>query len=181
MLSRSNLVILGLAVLAAVAGGWLQHESQVAHVPEGVHVTNVGDLRPDLVLLDIQGKEHRLSEFHGQRVLVNFWASWCVPCLSEMPALNTAQRKFGDQGAIVLGIAMDDPARVRTFLAAHPVDYPILIGQLDSPSTSLRFGDMDEVLPFSVLWDANGRVLATRRGPLAPEQLASWLSPTTAP
>jgi peroxiredoxin len=181
MLSRSNLIILGLAAAAAAAGGWLQHESHMAHVPAGVDVANVGDLRPDLALIGLDGQEHRLSEFQGKRVLLNFWASWCDPCLAEMPALNAAQHKFGDQGAIVLGIAMDDPARVHAFLAAHSVDYPILIGQLASPSTSLRFGDTDEVLPFSVLLDASGRVLAIRRGPLDPGQLAHWLSPATAP
>ncbi|RDS80665.1 peroxiredoxin family protein [Dyella psychrodurans] len=181
MLSRSNLIILGLALLAAIAGGWLQHESRLIHVPEGVHVANVGDLRPDLALTDTDGKEHRLSDYHGQRVLLNFWASWCVPCLKEMADLNAAQHKFGDQGAIVLGIAMDDPARVHAFLSAHPVDYPILLGKLAEPSTSLRFGDQDEVLPFSVLLDAKGRILATRRGPLDPKLLADWLSPATAP
>jgi peroxiredoxin len=181
MLSRGNLLILGLAILAAIAGGWLQHRSQLAHVPAGVDVTNVGDFRPDLALDDLDGKEHRLSEFHGKRVLINFWASWCAPCLAEMPALQAGQHKFGDQGAIVLGIAMDDPERVRAFLAHHPTDYPILIGQMDSPSTSLRFGDLDEVLPFSVLLDQQGRVLAVHRGSLDTAQLAQWLSPTTAP
>ncbi|MBE1160342.1 TlpA disulfide reductase family protein [Dyella acidiphila] len=181
MLSRGNLLILLLALLAAVAGGWLQHRSRLAQVPDGVHVANVGDLRPDLALLDLHGKEHRLSEFRGQRVLINFWASWCVPCLAEMPALDAAQRKFGDQGAIVLGIAMDDPSRVQAFLAAHPVAYPVLLGELDSPSTSLRLGDTEEVLPFSVLLDGQGRVIASHRGALDAAQLARWLSPATAP
>jgi peroxiredoxin len=180
MLSRDNLFILGLALLAAIAGGWFQHESQLAHVLAGVQVANVGDLRPDLALLDVEGKEHRLSEYRGKRVLINFWASWCVPCLAEMPALAAAQHKFGEQEAIVLGIAMDDPARVRAFLTTHPVDYPILIGQMDSPSTSLRLGDRGEVLPFSVLIGEDGRVLARHRGPLDATQLATWLSPGTA-
>lgn len=181
MLSRANLVILSLALLAAIAGGWLQHESRMARIPPGVQVANIGDLRPDLALRDLDGKEHRLSEFHGRRVLLNFWASWCAPCLDEIPALNVAQRKFGDQGAIVLGIAMDNPIRVRAFLAARPVAYPVLLGQLSSPSTSLRFGDLDEVLPFSVLLDENGRILAIQRGPLSKSQLAHWLSPTSSP
>jgi peroxiredoxin len=181
MLSRTNLVILALALLAAIAGGWLQHESQQVRVPSGVHVANVGDLRPDVALLDLEGHERRLSGYQGRRVLLNFWASWCEPCIAEMPALNAAQRKFADQGAIVLGIAMDEPERVRAFLAQHPVSYPILIGQLDSPSTSLRFGDISEVLPYSVLLDENGRILAVHRGPLGADQLDRWLSPATAP
>lgn len=181
MLSRSNTIIVGLAILAAAAGGWLQHQSRIARMPEGVDVANVGDLRPDLVLLDVHGQAHRLSEFHGKRVLINFWASWCVPCLSEMPVLNAASHKFGDQEAIVLGIAMDEPQRVARFLAAHPVDYPILIGQMDGPNTSLRFGDTDEILPYSVLLDADGRVIAQRRGTLDDAQLNRWLSPTAAP
>lgn len=181
MLSRTNLFILGLALLAAIAGGWLQHESRQARVPAGVHVANVGDLRPDVALLDLDGRERRLSGYQGKRLLLNFWASWCGPCLTEMPALNDVQHKFADQGAIVLGIAMDEPDRVRAFLAQHPVAYPILVGQLSSPSTTLRFGDRDEVLPYSVLLDENGRILATHRGPLSASQLNQWLSPATAP
>lgn len=181
MLSRTNLVILALALLAAIAGGWLQHENRQIRVPPGVHVANVGDLRPDVALLDLHGHERRLSGYQGRRVLLNFWASWCEPCLAEMPALNAAQRKFADQGAIVLGIAMDEPERVQAFLSRHPVDYPILIGQLDSPSTSLRFGDADEVLPYSVLLDENGRILAVHRGALDADRLDRWLSPATAP
>lgn len=181
MLSRVNLFILGLALLAAIAGGWLQHESRLVRVPPGVQVANVGDLRPDLVLPGLDGKMHRLSEFHGQRLLVNFWASWCIPCLDEMPTLDSAQRTFAWQGASVLGIAMDNPARVQAFLSAHPVDYPILLGNVASPSTSLRFGDRDEVLPFSVLLDQHGRILAFHSGPLAADQLARWLSPETPP
>lgn len=181
MLSRGNLFILGLALLAAIAGGWLQHQSRLAHVPDGVQVANVGDLRPDLALAGLDGKEHRLSKYQGKRVLINFWASWCGPCLAEIPALQAAQHKFGDQGAIVLGIAMDEPDRVRAFLANHPVSYPILIGQMESPSTSLRFGDTAEVLPFSVLLDEQGHVIAIQHGPLDGAQLARWLSPAAAP
>jgi len=112
-------------------------------------------------------------------VLLNFWASWCGPCLDEMPALAQAQTKFGEQGSIVIGIAMDDPAKARAFLAAHPVNYPILLGQLTSPSTSLLFGDAAEVLPYSVLLDGDGRILAIQQGTLNAAQLQAWLAPTS--
>lgn len=176
MLSRDHLVILVAAVLAAAAGGWLQHQSRLAHVPAGVAVAQVGEPAPALELPDLAGRSHRLGDYRGRRVLLNFWASWCGPCLDELPALDQAQAKFGENGAIVLGIAMDEPARVRAFLADHPVRFPILLGRMESPSTSLLWGDSGEVLPYSVLIGADGRVIATHRGPLDATALATWLS-----
>ena len=177
MMSRSNWIIVGAAVLAAAVGGWLQHASQRARVPDGVHVAQVGEVAPDVALPDLDGKQHRLSDYRGHRVLINFWASWCGPCLKEMPMLVEAQAKIGEKGPIIVGIAMDEPANVRSFLATHPVNYPILLGSLDSPSTSLRLGNVGEVLPYSVLLDENGHVLFSRRGVLDADDLKAWAAP----
>ena len=174
MLDRSHWLILGLAVLAAAVGGYAQHRNrQPARMDSAVP----GQPVPALTLSDLDGKPHRLSDFRGHRVLLNFWASWCGPCLDEMPALNRAAAKFGEQGAIVVGIAMDEPARIHAFLAMRPVNYPILLGQLGSPSTTLQLGDTREVLPYSVLIDADGRILATHAGALSTSQLEQWLVP----
>ncbi len=174
MLDRSNWLILGLAVLAAAIGGYAQyHNRQPARMDSAMR----GQPVPALTLPDLDGKPHQLSDYRGQRVLLNFWASWCRPCLEEMPTLNRAQAKFGEQGAIVVGIAMDEPARIRAFLAMHPVSYPILLGQLGSPNTSVQLGDMREILPYSVLIDADGSILATHSGALSTTQLDQWLTP----
>jgi thiol-disulfide isomerase/thioredoxin len=185
MLDRSNWLILGLAVLVAAIGGYTQHRNQQA-APSNQAPLNqaplnqalLGQPLPALSLPGLDGKAHPLTEYHGHRLLLNFWASWCGPCLEEMPALNRAQEKYGENGAIVVGIAMDEPDRVRSFLAIHSVSYPILLGQLASPSTSLQLGDMHEMLPYSVLISADGRILATHAGALSAPQLEQWLTPT---
>jgi peroxiredoxin len=175
MMDRSNWLILGLAVLVAAIGGYTQHRNQHA---APANQALLGQPLPALSLPGLDGKTHPLTDYHGHRLLLNFWASWCRPCLEEMPALNRAQKKFGEKGVIVVGIAMDEPNRVRSFLAAHPVSYPILLGQLASPSTSLQLGDMDEMLPYSVLIDADGRILATHAGAMSAPQLEQWLAST---
>jgi peroxiredoxin len=174
MRGRDHWLILGLAVLAAALGGYAQHRNRPVDAPSP---SLLGQALPPLVLPDLDGRAHRLTDYRGRRVLLNFWASWCAPCLREMPALAEAQAKFGEQGAIVVGIAMDEPLHVRAFLAAHPVDYPILIGEMGPPSTSLKLGNMRQVLPYSVLIGADGRILATHAGPLSAAQLTEWLAP----
>lgn len=182
MISRSNGIILGAAVLAAGLGGWMQHASQRARAPEGVHVAEKDDIAPDLTLAGLDGKQHRLSDYRGRRLLLNFWATWCGPCLKEMPALVQAQANVGEQasnkGPLIVGIAMDDEPKVRAFLALHPLNYPVLMGRIDAPSTSLRLGNVGEVLPYSVLLDENSRVLFSRRGPLDADDLKAWATPT---
>lgn len=172
MLSRSNWLILGLAVVAAAAGGYIEHRSQP---PAPRDSALIGQALPAISLSNLDGKRHPLSDYRGHRVLLNFWASWCGPCLKEMPALNQAQEKFGEHAPIVIGIAMDEPAHVRAFLATHPVNYPILLGQLTRPSTSLQLGNSGEILPYSVLIDADGSILATHAGALSALQLEQWL------
>ncbi len=180
MLSRSNWLILGAAVLAAAIGGYAQHRQRASTSIGTAGQTLLGQALPDIRLPDLDGKLHSLREYRGRRVLLNFWASWCPPCLKEMTALTRVQQKFGEQAPIVVGIAMDEPAHVRVFLAAHPVNYPVLIGRMTPPSTSLELGNTREMLPYSVLIGADGRILTIHAGALSTAQLEQWLLPAHA-
>ncbi|MHC1478877.1 TlpA family protein disulfide reductase [Frateuria aurantia] len=170
-------LILGLAIAAGLAAEWQQWHARQPQ-PPAPQVAGLGDLAPDLQLNDLQGHPHHLSEYPGPRRILNFWASWCGPCLDEMPALDHAATS---SQASIIGIAMDRPAAARQFLQDHPVHYPILLGQLKPPSTSARFDDNGGLLPYSVLLDASGKVLARHAGALDPAMLARWLDPASTP
>ena len=82
---------------------------------------------PQLSLADLGGKNHRLSDYRGQVVLVNFWASWCTPCVRELPSLNRLRKAFGDQPFEILGVNVAEPPnRLKRFLKRNPIDFPIL-------------------------------------------------------
>ena len=175
---RATIFILTLASAAACGGWWLQ---QRRHAP----ATSAADVATapataaqqsgavDLVLPDLDGKPQRLSQWRGQRVLVNFWATWCGPCRKEMPALSAAQAKHPQ--VRIVGVAMDQPQAVRDYLRQTPVDYPVLIGIDASPDPSQALGNQVGALPYSVLLGPDGRIVQTRLGPLDAGELEHWL------
>ena len=175
---RATIFILTLASAAACGGWWLQ---QRRHAP-AASATEVATAPAtaaqqsgavDLVLPDLDGKPQRLSQWRGQRVLVNFWATWCGPCRKEMPALSAAQAKHPQ--VRIVGVAMDQPQAVRDYLRQTPVDYPVLIGIDASPDPSQALGNQVGALPYSVLLGPDGRIVQSRLGPLDAGELEHWL------
>lgn len=107
-------------------------------------------------LTDLQGKTIDLANYKGKPLIVNFWASWCPPCIAEMPELSAYYAKNAPKGIQMIGIAMDNPTAVRKFLADHPVSYPVLFGGMDGVTLSQLLGNKNGGLPFTAVLDANG-------------------------
>jgi thiol-disulfide isomerase/thioredoxin len=144
-------------------------------VPAGVAVATVGAAVPMLRLPDLDGREHTLAAMAaGRPLLVNVWASWCPPCVAEMPELARFARAQGADGVQVVGIALDDPAAVRAFLQRVPVGYPILLDTPGPADAGVRLGNPRGMLPYSVLISADGRLLKQRLGPFAAGELEGW-------
>lgn len=180
MFDRSHLAIAAVAVLGAalglLAGGWYRQGPE-RQAPPGVAVLHTGDQRADLDLTDPDGRSHRLSEWDGRVVLVNFWATWCGPCRDEMPLLDRVGTVWAEKGLQVVGVAIDDPEAVRDFLRSNPVRYPILLDAAGESDPSLLFGDTRGVLPYSVLIDRDGKLVDQRMGSFSQASLNAWLQP----
>lgn len=117
---------------------------------------------PDFELKDMNGKAIRLSEYQGQVVLLNFWATWCGPCKIEIPWFVEFQRSFKDRGFTVIGVSVDEDGweAVRPFLASRQVNYPVVISTLE---VEQKYGGV-EALPVSFLIDREGRIASTHVG-----------------
>jgi thiol-disulfide isomerase/thioredoxin len=177
MFNRTNLLIVLVAIAGAALGlvaGSRFGQPPERELPPGVVALKPGDLRTDLQLTGIDGKPHRLSEWDGKRVLINFWATWCGPCRDEMPLLDHARSQY--DGLEVIGVAIDNDAAVGDYLKDNPVRYPILLGGEEADNPSVLFGDTRAVLPYSVLLGSDGKILAQRAGSFTSSSLGTWLS-----
>lgn len=115
-----------------------------------------------------------LSSLRGQRLLVNFWATWCPPCVEELPLLSAFYNENKADGWHLLGLAVDKAAPVTQFLARTPVSFPVALAGLEGTELSRMLGNNVGALPFSVLFDADGRVHQRKIGQLDAAELARW-------
>lgn len=144
--------------------------------PAGLRVARRGDAMPLLSLSGLDGKPLRLPvAFAGRPLVINLWASWCGPCVREMPELDRYARQHAANGAQVVGIALDDAAAVRNFLQRVPVRYPILLDTPGPSDAGVRLGNPKGVLPYSVLIGADGRLLKQKIGPFGEGEIEQWV------
>ena len=115
-----------------------------------------------------------MQSLRGQPLVLNFWATWCPPCIREMPALDRFHVDHRPRGWQVLGVAADNAAAVREFLARTPVAFPIALAGYEGIAWSRRLGNLSGGLPFTVVFDAVGRLAHRHMGESTYEQLASW-------
>lgn len=165
-------------LLRTETGQRVLHEALSATAPappSDLPVARRGDPIPALSLPSLNGTPVRLpAAYAGRPLLINFWASWCGPCVEEMPELQRYSRQQGANGTQVIGVALDDRAAVEAFLARIPVRYPILLDTAGPADSSVRLGNPKGVLPYSVLVSADGRLLKQRIGPFAHGEIDTW-------
>jgi thiol-disulfide isomerase/thioredoxin len=173
MIKRRNMLFASTAVAAGLAGvgaaWWLRdrHEAPL-----------VGNASADpfwaLEMETPDGAMFKVSSLAGRPLLVNFWATWCPPCVEELPLLNRFHQEQQARGWRVLGLAVDQPSAVRAWLQKSPLDFPIVMAGLAGTDLSKRMGNLTGGLPFSVAFGATGQVLQRKSGQLSEQDLANW-------
>lgn len=143
--------------------------------PAGLAIARRGGPMPTLTLPTLDGQAIALPEaYAGRPLLINLWASWCGPCIVEMPELDRYAASQGANGTQVVGIALDDADAVRAFLLRTPVAYPILVDVAGPRDSGVQLGNAKGVLPFTVLVGADGRVLKQKLGPFQHGEIDGW-------
>jgi len=123
---------------------------------------------PSLQVTTVTGEPYDISEHRGSWVVVNFWASWCAPCLAEMPELSDLHARRGDIDVVGLAYEEIEPETMHAFLAEHPVSYPIAIVDTDNPPPDFT---TPRGLPTTYLIDPDGKIARQFLGPVTSEQI----------
>jgi thiol-disulfide isomerase/thioredoxin len=124
----------------------------------------VPEVRPVFTLKDVTGQPRSITEWDGRSLVVNFWATWCAPCVREIPLLNALHREFQPQGFEFVGVAVDFVEDVIAFKKERPIGYPVLVGEQDGLDAAAAFGVKTMAFPFTAFTDAKGRILTVHMG-----------------
>ncbi|POR46595.1 thiol-disulfide isomerase/thioredoxin [Paraburkholderia eburnea] len=181
-------ILAGVAVAAVAAcGGILAgHLASGGHEGSATGITNADaatvagkqsavDQLWSAAVTNPDGKPQSLAIYKGHPIVVNFWASWCGPCVEEMPELSALHREYAKKGIQFVGLGVDSAANIKTFLGKVKVDYPIYIAGFGGADVARAFGNNAGGLPYTVVIDANGAVRATKLGQIKPDELRHTL------
>lgn len=117
------------------------------------------------------GKSANSENWRQKVLVVNFWASWCPPCVEEMPALDKIAQEYASKNVLIVGIGIDSPSNIRQFLEMTPVSYSIVIGGLEGSNLSKQMGNTQGALPYTVIINQKGKAIYTKLGKISEEEL----------
>lgn len=178
-MNRRFMLYAGVAAAAGLAGGGLAWRLGLA--PQGSERPPQADNKAaadpfwSLRFDTPDGKELSVNSYRGKLLLVNFWATWCPPCVEELPLLNTFYRDNQQKNLQILGLAVDQPSAVRKWLAAKPLEFAVGMAGLEGTELSKSLGNTAGSLPFSAVFAPSGQLLHRKTGKVTLEDLSLWM------
>ena len=179
-MNRRKLAFGGVAAIAAAAGiavSWKKFQPHELTDGEKARANPPGGQNSAFWNLNFDtpdGKNLAMSSFKSKPLLLNFWATWCPPCIEELPLLDNFYKTSQAANWQVLGLAVDQPSAVRKWLLAKPLAFPVGMAGLNGTELSKTLGNLAGSLPFTVVFGKSGEVLQRRIGKVSPEDLAAW-------
>ncbi len=163
---RRSLVWLALGGIALLAGTIGHRLGEFGKSAETMTTASSSLRILDLVLNDLKGQPQTFAQWRGKLLVVNYWATWCIPCREEMPGFSRLQERYRDKGVQFVGISIDNAAKIAEFVKVTPVSYPLLIGDIGVMENSAALGNTQQALPFTAVLDRHGRLFSTKLGRL---------------
>jgi len=171
---RGSLITAVVVVSCFIAGIFLsdyirskEHLDKISPASQISMQDLLGEPSPDFSLMDVSGQRRNISEWKGKVLAINFWATWCPPCLEEIPHFIKLQDKYEHQGLQFLGIALESVDKVLGFANEHGINYPLLVGEQEVIELAGKFGNYSGGLPYTVILDRNGHISFIKKGSLS--------------
>jgi thiol-disulfide isomerase/thioredoxin len=166
-------LLISTALLAVATGAWF---GLTLLAPTPAEAKKV-----EFSLPDVHGQVHQLSEWKDKVVVLNFWATWCPPCLAEIPAFIELQKRYGGRGIQFVGVAVDSPESVIEFYKEEGMNYPVLVGEDEGLNIMAGLGNRDGSIPFSIILDRQGKTVTRKLGAFSLPELENILKPYATP
>ncbi|MCW9023546.1 MAG: TlpA family protein disulfide reductase [Gammaproteobacteria bacterium] len=175
MLKPVQVIAILIAAIASLTAGYYFAQTDSSQTKKSNQLTVTQ--RPDFSLYDLEDQLRHINEWNGQVVMVNFWATWCPPCRSEMPAFEKLYTDYKDKGFTIVGIAVDNKQSVIDFVDPLGIDYPILMGEEKGIQLAKDFGNHLGALPYTVIINRKGQVTHLLRKELNYQEAEALISP----
>jgi peroxiredoxin len=156
--------IIIVAVIALALGVMVQKRNSIlsTHTQINLHT---------ITLPDLEGTKQRLSQWQGKILVINFWATWCPPCLTEIPDFMALQTQYQAKNVQFIGIAVDDDAAVKSFQLKMQVNYPLLMASHSGMALAHSWGNLLDVVPFTVVINPQGEIIHRKMGEFSQKAL----------
>jgi thiol-disulfide isomerase/thioredoxin len=171
-----GIAVLVVAAMVGLAGGWYfaMHQG-----PSSAQADTRATLLYGQSLPDSGGQVHPLASLKGKIVVVNFWATWCEPCVREIPEMSRVQSEFSNKNVQFVGIGIDNAANILEFQKRVAPTYPLLVAGAGGSDLVRDMGDAPGALPYTLVLDTSGKVLESKLGAVSEDELRAWLAKAT--